>query len=438
MPCLNSDQWIASGEAQIAAANLTGAAKTQARLSLLLANPYNHNLPANSGAPINSNFPYFIVSSDGCPEMIIPPGFNIAPVAENITLPALAAPPQTSDAVSSILVPSGEPCPQGFVSSPSQQPLSETIPVQLAASVPRVTTDSGACKPQIVVAAQQMITKNDFLRVSAASIYNDGVDPSTTVPLTVHVRLLTCAGEIQIMESTLNLVHTVDAGAAQGAICFPLTDGYLLSVVASGAPFCVNPGEVWVQGEIRNQSCTGTINIPLFSGYMADQMFVGWPGGQNVPWGQGNGAPHGSDMGTSFIPEPSFGIEQGSVAVIKQVVLDYTSSATAGSRVPILIWSPPAGGENVYISNQSSQPASMHYLWCWGIGLQPGTMAGLLTSGGSTVYDAIVHVPLPEFLRGDVQSELVMQINHADTHADVIHSCGVLYEAWAEPAADGF
>lgn len=460
MPCQNSQEWIAAGEALIAAAQLSGPALTQATLALRLANPYEPDTAKLYGGPVNTDYPYFVTGGDGCPQMVTPATGNLTvdPINKTVLTPPLRSPsPPTPPTTSSELVvppasppatsaptasPTTEPCPPGFVSSgtPAVPAVDLTAEVQrqLIAVGASSAIEAGGCNPTIMLAPQQMVTKDDFLVVSASSIYLGAGGNPHVVPLTVTARLLGCDGKIQNMQSKIDLSHTRDAGAVQGRICFALTDGYLVSVVASGAPYCTQPGEVWVQGEVRNQSCTGTPVIPLFSGYMDDQSYVAWPGGPQTEWGQGKGALHGTSMGTSFTPEPSWIPEAGTKVRIRQVVLDYSTGATVAARTPLLYWAPNAPVPNMYISTTQSQPASTRYNWLWANGLQGGLMTGYIESGGGSLYDAIVHVPFPPDLIGDGDAQLTMWINNAKSAEDTINGSGVVYEVWAEPADTGF
>lgn len=461
MTCTNSAEWLESGTAQLDAAGITGAARTQARLTLQLSNPFQPEISQSYTGPINKQLPYFIMGDGGCPQLVIPatavdPAAGETPQIKTTLLPSpsspapvadaavIEAPPRTTPPVSgntgAIFVPPGTPCPEGFVEgSGAPQTLEQQVQAQLTATSPRTASQGGGCSPQIILAPQQMVSKNDFVVVSASSTFAAFGSNTGTVPLTVVVKLLTCEGSIQVMQSTLNLTYTVGAGAVQGEICIPLTDGYLISVVASGAPFCTQPGEVWVQGEIRNQSCKGTPAFPLFSGYLVDQSFIAWPGGRQDTWGQGNGALHGFDMTQCNPVNPCFVPDQGTRVRILQIGLDFTTSAAPGNRVPVICWNPPVNGCDLYFGTPVAQPPSKHYYWTWADGIASGSMlAGVNTTSGSGLLDAIVQVPLPLHIIGTGDAELRFLIANRDFAGDVINFAGVNYEVWTEPVDSGF
>lgn len=461
MTCVNSQEWLASGTAQMDAAKLSGPARTQATLSLRLSNPFVPHTAQLYSGPINRNMPYFLLGVDGCPQLVIPspagsPIDPAPPTPEPLISPAPSTPtagsieavlpstgPAPPPAPGVLTLPAGQPCPEGFVSSgapiTTTEQLSAEVVRQLTGGAISSATEGGACNPQIVLAPQQLMTKDDFVVVSCSSIFVDFGSTTGTVPLTVTVRLLTCTGSIQVMQSTTNIFHDQTLGATQAEVCIPLTDGYLLSVVASGAPFCTQPGDVWVQGEIRSGGCSGTPYFGLFSGYLVDQSFIGWPNGRQDTWGQGAGSLHGFDMKTCNPVNPCWVPELGTRTRILQVGLDFTTSAVVGNRTPVLCWNPPVNGCDLYFGVPVAQPASKHYYWTWADGIAPGSMlANVNTTSGSGLLDAIVQIPFPTKIIGTGDAELRFLIGGRDFAGDVINFAGVNYEVWAEPADAGF
>lgn len=459
MACSNSAEWIASGESQLDAAQLSGPARTQATLSLRLSNPFQPQTSQLYVGPINRHQPYFIQGDGGCPQLVIPAavGSPDIPQSDTTTLSKPADPPSlrpvsisytpTIDALPGPELPvtpgiePTSPCPPGYVSSGAPEltndQLTNEVARQLTGGTPAGGAAGGGCTPQIVLAPQQMTTKNDFLVVHVSDNWSFLADSSSTITLTTIARVLTCDGQINTMQKDLTLTHKVDDAAAQGNVCIPLTDGYLLSVIVSGAPFCSQPGDIWVQGEVRNASCAGQVVAPLFSGYINNQGWIGWPGGRQDTFGQGRGVMRTVNARSTLNPNNSWIPQAGTQARVSQVVVNFLTSATVADRHVSLFWSGVGTGTNSVFGTTITQPASKHYQWIFANGIQPGLMLGAPDQAGGFAFDAIAQVPIPPDLVGDENTEVLIFTTNQQAGDQFLFSC-VIAEYWAKPDLTGF
>ena len=487
MACDQSFEYAAYGTTQLAHIGLSsGPDYDNAVASLSAIDPHlPPQLKQEYAARLLPFLSYFILGADGCPILIVPPnspyfqayemvlqGGNLpapppgsfggppappapapggpGPSTQPLLPPAgppaapHGAPPPSTQPIGTVTVPAGQPCPPGFVSSGmlATADLELAIASQILQQAAGVPSVEGSCMPTttgraVVLASQQFVTKDDFAVLSVASSVNFGASPAP-LDLVFRLRILTCGNGIQNLQGDIKFPLVFPPVVQQGKVCLPLTDGYLLSAIVTGAQYCHHPGEIWCQAEIHFGSCTGPVTIPLFSDYMPDQSYVGWPGGRQINWGEGPGADYSKDL--SFDPggqSMTWTVPAGMIVRIKQVFIDFRTSAVAGNRAVIMFYNFPTSTSTFAFGGMVTQPPSKRYMWMFAPSLMPGLQSGFSVAF-FTGIDALVTVPIPDNLYNDTPGTVGMVFNNTDVVGDNFNAATILFKAWAEPAAAGF
>jgi hypothetical protein len=454
---LTSTQYFAAGQTQLD--GLTLEARANAARSLTAHAPgVSIGSSAAILATVNQELPHFVIDANGAPILIIPPPsgappstpFDNGPPSPASSTPASGvvtagavnpagqptpstpasvvtaqttaatqtpAPALNPGASSSAIVTSG-PCPSGFVTSGAPSPQPRTIEQQIIDAFSTVpvsqTTQAAACVPTPVLAVQQLVTKDDSVRVFAINSYDGEAN------LTVTVRVLGCDNQIMTSVFSLTLSHVQPDVATEGSVCIQLSDGYLMGVTVSGAPFCSQHGEVWVQGEIHQAGCAGPISVPLFSDYLVDANFVGWPGGRQSNWGEGPGADYGFTFAFGAPGIIGWNPMPGTEARVKNVSLKLQTSAAGFDRTVTLQFNSDVGPAQYIFAGDITQPVSTTYRWLFAPGIQPGLHSAF----------NVVGIPIPDNLFLTYLDGLRVGILASDP-GDRVLDGGVTFKSWA-------
>lgn len=453
---LTSTQYFAAGTPQLAA--LSDEARANAARSLAANAP---GVTASSRAAINSTLsatlPYFTVDANGAPVLTIPPpvtfpvptpfdngapfpvaleptpgapgsappssvgtpapttaapGVNAHPEAITATPPPTLTPGATAGGP---IITSG-PCPSGYVTSgatPQPRTLEQQINDAFLAAPVTQTAAPFPCQINPVLAAQQLVTKDDLVQVLGVNAFDGDAD------LTIIVRTLGCDGQIITSQAALSLPHFDYNDATQGTVCIQLTDGYLLGVTVTGAPFCCTSGNLWVQGALVSHTCDGPASVTLFSDYLTDLQNIGWPGGRQTLWGEGPGTDYAFKFPIGVNQPKQFVSDSRRLYMVKTVSLTLQTSAQAYLRNLCVRFSPVIGPQQVYFGSVTVQPESTTYKYTW-------------AAGPAVPYESVmnlVQMPLPPNLYL-VDGEIITVVGNFDS-GDRVLDGGVTYKQWA-------
>jgi hypothetical protein len=441
-----ADYWAAVNQYLPA---LAPEARDNALFSAIALSPFANDADvAHFTAKYVKTLPYFTVDAEGNPTLVDPtqppapapapappPPGTIQPPPAPVTPITQAPAPITQPPTETFTSGGGTPtttgeCPPGMVPASSllgggTQPQPQTIEQQVQSAFTSVAQSSAVfgCKCEPIMAAQQAVNANDFLVVS---FWNTASCPTT---VTVTARVLDCDCNIQTYTSSAAMAAYTRSGSGAfgqpltAVICFPLTDGYLISVTVSMTATFVAEAHMWVVAQLKSSGCSGQPSATLIQDYLQYGKTLGWPGGRQLSVGDGPGTSrwrnfsyNGGDGGTD-----TWNVQGGSLALCRQVYFVLNTSAAAGNRQVWLQYTAPEMPGPLAFSNGQAQPPSSSWGWIFA----PGISAGLFNTFWS-------QTPIPDNLWSSGAGGINLIIS-GDAAGDSMSTGGVAFQMWAGP-----
>ena len=247
-------------------------------------------------------------------------GLNDQTIGANIVAGALTSWPTTTTTV-----PAGTSCPAGYEPESEYltqaQQLEEQIQSATGATVTTTAVEGTACTVAAAVAGQIPLTTDDVIEIDCTSI------STFDVTLTITARTLGCDGTISKSQVTLDLPAPEAGEQGQwGTVYITLPVGWLIGL-AIYTPAFLQAADVYINSYIITPGQDGDPIFPLFSGYLAGGMIIGWPGAQTVQAGTGPGSNYN-------MPATGLGNIPLSITVpnLAQATLNYVSAYASNSN----------------------------------------------------------------------------------------------------------
>ncbi len=207
-----------------------------------------------------------------------------------------------------------------------------------------------------------------------------GIDWITTVPgavLQVGARILQPDGKITLFQYTVQPVVVGQWNFSS----FPLTEGFLLSLLAESAGAHTQRGQMFAQVIIQTG---GVISGGFLNGYISDTQPLAWPlsGGEDGPSGAGfikKNGPANPAAGTGF----TYTIPNNLIADLRSVLFTLVTNATAANRFPQIVWQDVSGRNLALVQAAVAQTATqtVNYTFARGVAeLQAAAVNGELLS----------------------------------------------------------